>query len=123
MLTCDNVTELDMDLLVGEYVAHGEPACMLVPVEPVEGLDGDFIFHDDHVVTRLSRSEPAPTYCSGIQIVNPAKVLTVTEPVEDFGALWEQLIPLGQLRSSRVYPETWFSVDSAEHLRVAEGNG
>src|SRR4051794_831646 len=66
VLTCDNVTELDMDLLSAEYDSSGAPACMLVPVNPIPGLDGDFIFHEDHVVTRLSRSDQAATYCSGI---------------------------------------------------------
>jgi len=46
VLTCDNVCELDFARLTRDYFDLGAPACMVVPVEPVEGLDGDFIFHD-----------------------------------------------------------------------------
>lgn len=56
VLTCDNVVELDFDLLESEYLQYGEPACMIVPVRPVAGLDGDYIFHRDNVVTELKRA-------------------------------------------------------------------
>lgn len=118
VLTCDNVVDLDFDRLGHDYADFGEPACMLVPVEPVAGLEGDYIFHEDHVVVRLDRHDPAPTYCSGIQVLNPAAVRRLTSPVEDFGELWSQLIPQRELRSSRVYPERWFSVDTVEQLRL-----
>lgn len=119
VLTCDNVTELDLGLLRDDYEACGAPACMLVPVEPVEGLAGDYIDHDDHVVTGLSRTKVAPTYCSGIQIVNPAQVIRLTGEVEEFWDLWQQLIPQRQLRSSRIYPSRWLSIDTVEQLRAA----
>lgn len=114
VLTCDNVIELDFELLERDYFAYGEPACMVVPVTPVAGLDGDYIFHTDHVVTKLSRHEPSDTYCSGIQILDPRKVQRLAPREGDFGDVWSQLIGHGQLRCSRVYPKRWFAVDTVE---------
>lgn len=74
VLTCDNVVELDFDLIEESYKSLDNPACMLVPVKPVEGLEGDFIYHKNNVVTKLSRNEPSDIYCSGIQILNPKKL-------------------------------------------------
>jgi NDP-sugar pyrophosphorylase family protein len=122
VLTCDNVVDLDIALLADEYAAHGRPACMLVPVEPVPGLEGDFIFHENQIVTRLDRQSPAPTYCSGIQILNPAKVRRCTTKNEDFGDLWSQLIAQRALVASRVYPLRWFSVDTVAQLGLLAGD-
>lgn len=117
VLTCDNVVDLDFGLLARDYEELDSPACMVVPVEPVPGLEGDYIFHEDHVITRLDRHEPAPTYCSGIQVLNPRLIQKITSEVEDFDAMWKQLIPQGQLRAGRVYPKRWFSVDTIEQLK------
>ena len=117
VLTCDNVTDLDIPLLEQEYNEHGSPPCMLVPVEPVDGLDGDYIFHDDHIVRRLSRTEVTSIYCSGIQIVNPFEVARLAPGCEDFNAVWAALMPGGHVRASRIYPRQWFSVDTPHHLQ------
>ncbi|WP_332910253.1 hypothetical protein [Algoriphagus boritolerans] len=77
---------------------------------------GDFIHHIDNLVSKLDRNDPAPTYCSGIQVLNPAKVNQLIEPVEDFGDLWSQLIQKRQLFSSSVLPDKWFTVDTLEQL-------
>ena len=118
VLTCDNVIELDFNLLEREYDSLGQPACMIVPVKPVPGLDGDYIFHENQIITRLDRRDPAPTYSSGIQVLNPKLVRSLTEEVEDFGLLWDQLIPLAQLKASRIYPKRWFTVDTIDHLKA-----
>jgi NDP-sugar pyrophosphorylase family protein len=55
VLTCDNVIELDFALLTQEYFSRGAPPCMLVPVQPVQGLEGDYIEHENNVVKSLSR--------------------------------------------------------------------
>jgi NDP-sugar pyrophosphorylase family protein len=116
VLTCDNVVELDFALLEDEYASCGEPACMVVPVVPVPGLDGDYIFHRNHVVTELNRNKKSDTYCSGIQVLNPAKVNRLTKEEGDFYSLWAQLIAREQVIASRVYPKKWFTVDTMEHL-------
>jgi NDP-sugar pyrophosphorylase family protein len=116
VLTCDNVVELDFDLIEESYKSLDSPACMLVPVEPVEGLDGDFIYHENNVVTKLSRNEPSDIYCSGIQILNPKKINNLTEEGENFYAVWQQLIAKKELKTSPVYPNKWFAVDTIEQL-------
>jgi hypothetical protein len=89
---------------------------MLVPVRPIEGLEGDWIFHDDGVVTAVDRHHPSDAYCSGIQILNPAAVNRLTEEGEDFYDVWRQLIVRTQLRRSNVFPRHWFTVDTVADL-------
>jgi NDP-sugar pyrophosphorylase family protein len=117
VLTCDNVTELDFELLTKEYYEFGAPACMVVPVEPIEGLEGDFIFHENNVIKKLSREEQGTIYCSGIQVLNPAKVNALIEPADNFYSVWTQLIDLKQLYCSHTYPSKWFAVDTMEQLQ------
>jgi NDP-sugar pyrophosphorylase family protein len=118
VLTCDNVVELDLELIYKDYVSLKSPHCMVVPVKPVEGLDGDFIFHENNRVTELNRNKPSDIYCSGIQVLNPGKINKNCEPSDDFYALWMQLIKEGQLFSSNIYPNKWFAVDTLEQLAL-----
>lgn len=116
VLTSDNVTDLNIGSLLEEYNRLGAPACMVVPVEPINGLIGDFIHHDLNRVIKLDRNDPAESYCSGIQILNPAKINELMVPVEDFGEVWTELIQLNQLYSSSIYPEKWFTIDTLDQL-------
>ena len=121
VLTCDNVTDLDFEMLSNEYFSFNSPACMVVPVKPVEGLEGDYIFHDNNLVKKLSRHEPADSYCSGIQVLNPYKINQLMEPVENFYDLWNRLIEKDQLYCSRTFPSKWFVVDTVEQLKRLKG--
>ena len=116
VLTCDNVVELDFELIEEEYVARGNPAGMLVPVRPVEGLDGDYIFHENYSVTEIDRNKPSDIYCSGIQILNPSKINKMIAQSDDFYLVWKQLIERNELKISSVYPKKWFSVDTLAQL-------
>jgi NDP-sugar pyrophosphorylase family protein len=116
VLTCDNVVELDFDLLAENYFSLGEPPCMVVPVRPVEGLEGDFVFHREGVVTEIAREKPSDIYCSGIQILNPAYVNKLTTEGESFYDVWRQLIERQLLMVSSVYPDKWYAVDTLENL-------
>lgn len=116
VLTSDNVTDLNIDLIVNDYYRLGSPACMVVPVKPIEGLVGDFIHQEDNLISKLDRHAPASTYCSGIQVLNPSKINQLMSPVEDFGELWSNLINHKQLFSSSVLPDRWFTVDTLEQL-------
>jgi NDP-sugar pyrophosphorylase family protein len=116
VLTCDNVVDIDVGLLEEDYVKLGQPAGMLVPVAPVSGLEGDYIFHDNYVVTEVNRHKPSPIYCSGIQILNPSKINALTQEMGDFYWVWNQLIAQRQLCVSAIYPKRWFAVDTLEHL-------
>lgn len=116
VLTCDNVVELDLDLISKDYKSFNNPACMVVPVKPIEGLDGDFIFHENNCVTELNRHKPSDIYCSGIQVLNPAKINKLCTVADDFYSVWVQLIAQKQLYSSTIYPKKWYAVDTLEQL-------
>jgi NDP-sugar pyrophosphorylase family protein len=119
VLTCDNLTDLDFDRLYSDYRQLGSPPCMVIPVKPVTGLDGDYIFQENQTVTRLDRNSPSDTYCSGIQVINPKIVNELVEPDEDFLGVWDQLIRLRQLKVSTVLPTRWFTVDTINSLSEA----
>jgi NDP-sugar pyrophosphorylase family protein len=121
VLTCDNVTDLDFDILAEEYYSFDSPACMVVPVKPVEGLEGDYIFHGNNVVNKLSRYDPSETYCSGIQVLNPYKINQLMEPVDNFYEVWNKLIEKNQLYCSKTLPRKWFVVDTVEQLQRLKG--
>lgn len=116
VLTADNVVDLDFDRLAHDYFRAQQPACMVVPVRPVPGLEGDYIFQVNNVVTKLDRHTPSDRYCSGIQVVNPYRINQLTRAAEDFYAVWQQLIPQEQVYSSEIYPRRWFAVDTLSQL-------
>jgi NDP-sugar pyrophosphorylase family protein len=89
---------------------------MLVPVKPISGLEGDYVFHENHVVTEISRLKETDIYCSGIQVLNPCRVNKVTHEGENFYDVWQQLINQQELFVSSVYPNKWFAVDTIEQL-------
>lgn len=120
VLTCDNVVEMDFDRIADDYFSQGAPPCMVVPTRPVEGLDGDFITSDDNVVTSLCRNEKTDRYCSGIQVINPRKILDITEPKESFYDVWSDLIGQRLLTCSSVYPANWVAIDTLAQLQSAE---
>jgi NDP-sugar pyrophosphorylase family protein len=116
VLTSDNVTDLNIQSLCFEYDRLGSPACMVVPVVPITGLVGDYIHHNQNLVQKLDREDPSDTYCSGIQIVNPAKINKLINPCEDFGQVWLELINDRELYCSSVLPDKWFTIDTLEQL-------
>ena len=62
VLTCDNVVDLNFEKLANDYFNLGEPACMVVPVSPVQGLEGDYIFEDKNVISELNRLKKGNKY-------------------------------------------------------------
>ena len=123
VLTCDNITEIDLPLLGAEYAELGDPACMVVPVVPVPGIDGDYIWHEQQTVTALSRTEPSDSYCSGIQVVWPARIRELAPEEGDFSTVWAQLMARRELKASRIYPHPWMSIDTIDALMRAEARG
>ena len=117
VLTCDNIMELDFDLFKKRTdFNRGAPACMIVPVKPVVGLEGDYIFHQNNIVTELNRNKESDIYCSGVQVIKPAEINRLTKEGEDFYSLWKQLIAQQQVIASSIYPKSWFSVNTQEQL-------
>ena len=117
ILTCDNVVDLDFALLEKEYFDFGAPPCMVIPVQPIPGLEGDFIFHEGNVVTELSRERSSEIYCSGIQILNPKKINDLVAPAQNFYEIWSALIAQKQLFCGNIYPSKWYAVDTMEQLK------
>ena len=117
VLTCDNVIDLDFKSLTENYFKLGEPACMVVPVCPIGGLEGDFIFEENNIISELNRNKPGEKYCSGIQVLNPFKINSLVALSDDFYEVWKQLISKEQLYCSDIYPENWFTVDTMEQLK------
>jgi NDP-sugar pyrophosphorylase family protein len=117
VLTCDNVTDIDFSALEEDYFALGAPPCAVVPVTPVAGLEGDYIFHEQQRVTELNRHKPADTYCSGIQVLNPYRLNQLVSNAGDFYQVWNQLIAQRQLMVARIRPTRWFTIDTMADLQ------
>lgn len=116
VLTCDNVVDLNFQMIEDNYRDLGFPPCMVVPVRPVPGIEGDYVFHNNHQVTEITRNKESDTYCSGIQVLNPAVINRLTWEGAGFYSVWQQLVEQGKLMVSSVYPDSWFSVDTLEQL-------
>ena len=115
VLTTDNITKIDIHFLNYEYEKLEFPFCMLVPVKPIEGIAGDYIFHQEGLVTGIDRNKKSDIYCSGIQVPNPSLISQhLSEDIEDFYSIWHRLMDINQLKVSAVYPNTWFSIDTLE---------
>ena len=118
VLTCDNVVEMDFKKIIKEYYILGKPHCMLVPTDPVKGLEGDYIFYDEkNLVTKLSRKVKSNLYCSGIQILNIKKIVNDIKACDDFKQVWNQLIKQKKIYCALSKPYSWYSVDNTEHLK------
>jgi len=116
VLTCDNIIELDYKKILNEYHDLNQPACMVIPVKPIDGLEGDYIFEKNNIVYKLDRKNKASYYCSGIQVLNPYKINKQTSKVDDFNDVWKQLIDKEQLYSGNNCPNKWFTVDTVAQL-------
>ncbi len=114
VLTCDNIVEFDVDEIESDYLSLGSPPCMLVPVRPVPGLEGDFVHHENGVVSKVDRFDSAELYCSGIQVINPRAVCRETTEGRDFYDVWNQLNAKQQLKVGQHIPNRWFAVDTLE---------
>jgi len=117
VLTCDNIIDMDFSLFSNEYIDKGSPACMIIPVRPVEGIDGDFIYKDNKSnILEISRKMPTDLYCSGIQVINPKKINNITNTTESFNCLWNELIKKKEIICSNNILEKWLSIDNLTQL-------
>lgn len=117
VLTCDNVTSINFKQIEKDYILQKKPACLLVPVDPIDGLEGDYIESKKNFVISLSRKKQTNIYCSGIQVINPKKVnKLIRKKVHKFDQVWKLLIKKKQVKVSNVKPKKWFAVDSKEQL-------
>ena len=117
VLTCDNITNIDFKKIEKDYLKKNSPPCMLIPVNPIKDLDGDYIFHKNNIVHNLSRNKISNIYCSGIQILNPFFINKIIKPCEDFNLLWKNLIKKKKLLVSDQMPKKWFTVDNIKQFK------
>ena len=117
VLTCDNITNIDFKKIEKDYLKKNSPPCMLIPVNPIKDLDGDYIFHKNNIVYNLSRNKISNIYCSGIQILNPFIINKIAKPCEDFNLLWKNLIKKKKLLVSDQMPKKWFTVDNIKQFK------
>jgi NDP-sugar pyrophosphorylase family protein len=122
VLTCDNITSIDFKKIYMDYKKKGNPCCMLIPVKPVKGLDGDYIHRQKSKVMKLSRSDKSEIYCSGIQILNPKKINKLMSEKKDFINLWNSLIKKKKLIVSDIIPNKWFTIDNVSQLNRIKQN-
>jgi len=116
VLPCDIITKINFDWLMDQYKNANCPPCMLVPVVPINGIEGDFIFESLGQVLKLSRTVESPHYCSGIQILNPKKINDLIFEEEDFQKVWLSLIAENKLFCSANYQENWFTINTISQL-------
>lgn len=118
VLTCDNITNIDFNLIEKDYIKKGKPECFLVPVKPLKKLEGDFIHRKKNIVTKLSRKIKSDIYCSGIQIINPYKINKIVKNTTNFNQVWAKLIEKKKLKVSDVLPRNWFTIDNPNQLKT-----
>ena len=118
VLTCDNITNIDFNLIERDYIKKGKPECFLVPVKPLKKLEGDFIHRKKNIVTKLSRKIKSDIYCSGIQIINPYRINKIVKNTTNFNQVWAKLIEKKKLKVSDVLPRNWFTIDNPNQLKT-----
>tara|TARA_A100000164_G_C21896321_1_gene768105 strand:+ start:152 stop:817 length:666 start_codon:yes stop_codon:yes gene_type:complete len=122
VLTCDNITKVNFQLIEKDYIRKGSPDCFLIPVKPIPKLEGDFIHEENNIVKKLSRKIKSDKYCSGIQIINPYKLNKLIKNTDDFNMVWKKLIKKKKLIVSDIIPKKWFTIDNVEHLKIYKKN-
>ena len=118
VLTCDNITKIDFNLIEKDYIKKGSPECFLVPVKPVDKLEGDYIHKKKNLVISLSRKKKSEIYCSGIQIINPYKINKIMKNKYNFNQVWTRLIAKKKLKVSDILPRKWFTIDKISQLNL-----
>lgn len=118
VLTCDNITKIDFSLIEKDYLKKGSPECFLIPVKPINNLEGDFIHREKNIVTFLSRKKESDIYCSGIQIINPYKINNMIKQTSTFNEVWKKLIIKKKLKVSDILPKKWFTIDKLSQLKL-----
>ena len=114
---CDMVIEIDLNKVYTDYLTLGSPPIMVIGVNPVKGVEGDFIQYDENnVISQLSRTINSDKYCSGLQIINPYKVNQLTQKSENFYGVWKQLMEINKLKASNITPTKWRCYDDFKNI-------
>ena len=117
VVPCDMIMDINLGDVYNDYFNLGEPAIMIIGVEPDNNISGDFITHDkNNKIIKLDRHTPTNIYCSGLQIINPFKVNNITNKNDNFNNVWDELINLGELKISNIKPISWSCYDDIKNI-------
>ena len=117
---CDILTPIDVNFIRHSYQNAGCPACLLLPVTPVNGVEGDYLFGKQGKVSSFSRNQKSDIYSSGLQVMNPHKInQLINKKAENMSDVWDLLIENGELFHSEIYPHKWFSINTIKQLSEA----
>ena len=122
VFTCDNLVNLEYDKYFNDYKSFNSPSCMVIPVKPVKGIKGDYIFHKNYRVNAIKRDKISDIYCSGVQIIDTKKINSKVKQKNNFMDLWLELINLQELYVSQHIASDWYSIDDMDHLERANNN-
>ena len=110
VLTADNISRIDFGVYFDEFAGLPSSSCMLVPVDPIDGIDGDYLHLSDDKknILELNRSKVSEIYASGIQVLNPAVINSLTGDIPNsdnlsFSEIWKSLIKKDALFCSSIY--------------------
>jgi len=118
---CDIITYIDFNFIYRNYQKNGFPACLIISIAPVDGIEGDYIFGENGKVTFFSRNRKSNIYCSGIHVVNPYKINRLLgKESKSFYDMCNLLIEKEQLYYSDIYPYDWHSINTPEQLERAK---
>lgn len=123
VLTCDLITQIDTEFLYCQYVRLRCPAITIIPTEPLPGLEGHFLHSDQNRVIDFSKTRKTGLFCTGIQVINPEKVLKEIKGnnfPDDFEDLWKMLIIKREVFHSELYPHPWYSINTELELKSYE---
>jgi NDP-sugar pyrophosphorylase family protein len=116
LVPCDIIFDINFEELYNDYISQGEPPIMIVGVNPIEGIDGDYIHHVNNNIKSLNRDKKEIFYCSGIQVINPKKINDLIKKCDNFYGVWDSLIKINKLKLSNIHPIKWLAFDKIEHL-------
>lgn len=118
---CDILTSIDVNYIDLNCRNAGYPACLILPVKPVNGVEGDYLFGRKGKVFSFSRTQKSDIYSSGLQVINPYKInQLINKRAENISDVWNLLIEKGELYYAETYPHKWYSINTMEQLNEAK---
>lgn len=126
VLPCDLITKIDLDFIETEYERLNKPPIMIVPIHPPTSHEGDFLESDNSCVTYMGREIETNLFASGIQVINPKRINSLLmdggSNYDSFDMLWRGLLRGRALFHSRIYPHSWYTINTEDELRYFEEN-
>ena len=115
-MPCDIIVDINFKNIYTENVKLKYPIHSIIPTKPHKNISGDFITFSNNIITQLNRKKKTELYASGIQIINPKRVNSLTTPKQKFNKVWEQLIKYKQLHLINIQPKKWKAYDTLNSI-------